>query len=83
MILINMQKKLFLSSILIILSFFLWYFYKTFEIEEKIRKIENKKYYIDIKTTNNGITIKKSSLNILIFVDWKKLKDNEKIKIEP
>ncbi len=72
-----MDKKLFISSLLIIFSFFLWYFYKNYEVSKKIEKIENKKYYIDIKQTKKTLKIKNPNSNVIIFLWEKKLQNTE------
>jgi hypothetical protein len=72
-----MNKKIFISSLLIIFSFFLWYFYKFYEVSQKIKKLENKKYYIDIKQTKKSIKIKNPNSNVIIFLWEKKLQNIE------
>ncbi len=74
------MNKIFLTSSLIILSFFIWYFYKTFEVEKKIKKLENKKYYIDIKKNKNKLKIINPNKNVVIFVWEQKMFNDFEIK---
>ena len=72
-----MDKKLYISSLLIIFSFFLWYFYKNYENSKEIKKLENKKYYIDIKQSKTSLKIKNPNKNVIIFLWEKKLQNIE------
>ena len=72
-----MDKKLYISSLLIIFSFFLWYFYKNYENNKEIKKLENKKYYIDIKQNKTSLKIKNPNKNVIIFLWEKKLQNIE------
>jgi len=72
-----MKKQFFISSVLIILSFFLWYFYNFFKEAKKIEKLENKIFYVDIKQTKNFLKIKNPNKNVIIFLWEKKLQNKE------
>lgn len=72
-----MDKKLYISSLLILFSFFLWYFYKNYENNKEIKKLENKKYYIDIKQSKTSLKIKNPNKNVIIFLWEKKLQNIE------
>ncbi len=77
-----MNKKIFISSLLIIFSFFLGYFYKNYENSGILEEIKNKKYYIDIKQKKNSLEIKNPNSNVIIFLWKEKLQKIEKIEIK-
>ncbi len=73
--------KVLVSSILIILSFFVWYFYS--EQRYKIKNIDNNKKenkYVNINVKKSKINIDNQNENIIIFVNWEEVKENTEIK---
>ncbi len=63
--------KLIISSVLIILSFFIWYLFCKKEYEFKFKKIKNQKKYINIDTKKNNINIINKNENIIILINGK------------
>lgn len=63
------MKKYFplLSSIFIIIAFFLWY---AFWNEKKAEWVPNEKNIVSIETKKTKLSVTKSSDDIEIYVDW-------------
>ncbi|PID86415.1 hypothetical protein CSB08_00325 [Candidatus Gracilibacteria bacterium] len=73
--------KVLVSSILIILSFFVGYFYS--EQRYKIKNIDNNKKenkYVNINVKKSKINIDNQNENIIIFVNGEEVKENTEIK---
>lgn len=68
--------KLIISSILIILSFFVWYMFCKRTYETKIKEITNEKKYINIEVKDNDLNIENDNKNIIILINWKENKQN-------
>lgn len=60
--------KIFISTILIICSFFIWYL---FAKEKYNKKVEMTKKYVNLDILKTKINITKNSEDIIIMVNWK------------
>jgi len=67
--------KLFISSILIFISFFIWYYFSTIKYEEKLSILENKKYYINIEKLKTKMNFSHDD-NVIIRINWEDLKES-------
>lgn len=72
--------KLLISTILIIISFFLWYYFASIKYETKINNLENKKYIVNIEKLKTKLNISHDD-NVIIKIDWIENYENE-IKID-
>ncbi len=73
---------LILSSLLIILSFFLWIFFKKTKNNEELEILQNKKYYINIEQLKTKLKINNDNKNIIIRVNGEKLEEKKIIEIK-
>ncbi len=67
--------KLAISSFLIILSFFLWYLFCRESYKIKLKKLQDKIYYINIETKDNKLNIINNNKNIKVLIDSKEIKN--------
>ncbi len=68
--------KIVISSILILFSFFIWYFFSESKKENTIQNSENKKNYVNLEILKTKIKITKDE-NTIITVNWKKEENSE------
>lgn len=73
--------KLLVSSILIIISFFIWIIFWRQINNDKINEIKNEKKYINIDIKKSKININNSDKNIFISLNWKPI-DETLLNIE-
>jgi len=73
--------KLLVSSVLIIISFFIWMFFWRQINQDKIEKVKDEKKYINIDIKKSKINIDNQDENIFISINWKPL-DEANLEIE-
>ena len=69
---------LLISTILIILAFFTWMLFEKTKNNWEIKKLKNKKYYINLEQLKTKLKIQNSNPNIIIKIngeefDWEKV----------
>lgn len=64
------DSKLILSSLLIIISFFIWFTFSKEKYKGLLSDIKKEIYYVDIEIKNNKININNQNKNIIILVNW-------------
>jgi len=62
--------KILISTILIIISFFLWYFYN--ERKHIVDNVDKKLRQVNIEIMKTKLKITKNSDDVDVFVNWKK-----------
>ena len=67
--------KLTISSFLIILSFFLWYLFCKESYKTKLKKLQDKIYYINIETKDNNLNIINNKKQKKQLIDSKEIKN--------
>jgi len=67
--------KILISSLLIIVSFFVWYLYS----EEKNKKINESEslQYVNIEIKKTKIKIDNQNKNVIILINWEEINENE------
>lgn len=63
------EIKILLSSILIVLSFFVWYNFWIEKNKLEMEKLNNQKYFVDLEINKWLINISKDSNNIFVNVN--------------
>ncbi|USN59319.1 MAG: hypothetical protein H6767_04565 [Candidatus Peribacteria bacterium] len=61
--------KLLISSLLIVLAFFIGYYFAATKYEIEIQKLQNERFSVEIETSKDEISITKSSEKIDVMVD--------------
>lgn len=61
--------KLLISSVLIFISFFVWYIFWNEKNILEIEKYKDKKYYLNLDINNTKIKVNKDE-NIILKVNW-------------
>lgn len=69
--------KILISSVLIFLSFFVWYYFWFKKNEIEISNIKDKIYYLWLDINKEKINISNNNKNIKIIVNWEELKEKE------
>ena len=64
------EIKILFSSILIIMSFFVWYNLWTEKNRVEIEKLNNQKYFVDIELKKWLMNISKDSSNVYVNINW-------------
>jgi hypothetical protein len=67
--------KIFISSILIFISFFIWYYLSEVRIYKKLKDTSLKENYVNIEILKTKIKISKND-NTKIIINWEILKNN-------
>lgn len=72
--------KILVSSILIILSFFIWYFYseQRFKSNYSIGNTDEKSY-VNVNINKTKVSIDNQNKNIIILVNWEEINENSEI----
>ncbi len=73
----NNNIKIFISSILIVLAFFLWYLFSENKTKSKIEQLENKESYVSIERKGKNVNITNINENIILLLDWKEVESGE------
>ena len=73
--------KLFVSSVLIIISFFIWILFWKQINQDKIIEIKNEAKYINIDIKKSKINIDNQNKNIFISINWKPI-DEANLNLE-
>ena len=60
--------KVLLSSLLIIVAFFLWYLFKTYQYEDA--QDANKNTYVNVETKGKKINLESDNPNIILLLNW-------------
>lgn len=63
--------KILISSILIILSFFVWYNFWIEKNKIEISELNNKKYFVDLEIKKWILNISKENDKINVIINWK------------
>jgi len=66
--------NLLISTILIILAFFIWIYFEKTNNNWEIEKLQNKKYYINLEQLKTKLKIKNPNPNIIIKINGEELK---------
>lgn len=61
--------KLLISSLLIVLAFFIGYYFAATKYEIEIQQLQNERFSVEIETSKDEINITKSSERIDVTVD--------------
>jgi len=72
---------LILSSILIIVAFFLWILFEKTKNTWELEKLQNKKHYINIEQLKTKLKIHNSNPNIIIQVNGEELWEKKILEI--
>jgi len=67
------QIKILISTILIILAFFIWILFEKTKNNWEIEKLQNKKEYINIEQLKTKLKINSSNPNIIIKLNGEEL----------
>lgn len=70
---INKYYLSLISTIFIVCSFFVWYFYEKNEHINQENKIINAKYQINLKKTKNKLEIENPNKNIDLYLNWEQV----------
>jgi predicted RND superfamily exporter protein len=70
--------QLLISTILIILAFFIWILFEKTKNNWELEKLQNQKYYINLEQLKTKLKIQNSNPNIIIKVNGEEIK-NEKV----
>ena len=62
--------KIILSSILIIISFFIWYLFSKEKMKIEIEEIKNKKSVVNLEIKKDKININSSWKDVIVLVNW-------------
>lgn len=63
------DTKLLISSLLIFVSFFVWYIFWEEKNISKIKNLQDKKYYINLEIKKTKIDINKDE-NVILKINW-------------
>ena len=72
---------LIISSILIIIAFFLWMLFEKTKYNWEIEKLQNQKHYINIEQLKTKLKIHNNNPNIIIQVNGEKLDEKRVLEI--
>ena len=73
--------KLLVSSILIIISFFVWIFFEKQLNKDNVDSIKNEVQYVNIDINKSKIDVSNTNKNIYISINWKPL-DEANLNLE-
>ena len=62
--------KIILSSILIIVSFFVWYLFSKEKMKLEIEEIKSKKSVVNLEIKKDKININSSWKDVIVLVNW-------------
>jgi len=65
--------NLLISTILIIIAFFIWIYFEKTNNNWEIEKLQNKKYYINLEQLKTKLKIKNPNPNIIIKINGEEL----------
>lgn len=65
--------KLLISSVCIVASFFLWFYFSERKNEVLLQEITAKESFINIKINKNKLSIEKNTENIFVLINGEKL----------
>jgi len=73
--------KILFSSLLIFISFFMWYFFAQKKTEIEIENIKKEVYFINIEKTKTKLKITNPNKNVIVKLNWEIL-GKEKIILD-
>lgn len=74
--------NLLISTILIILAFFTWILFEKTQDNQKLKELQNKKYYINLEQLKTKLKINNPHPNIIIKVNGEELGEEKILQLK-
>ena len=74
--------NLLISTILIILAFFTWILFEKTQDNQKLKELQNQKYYINLEQLKTKLKINNSHPNIIIKVNGEDLGEEKILQLK-